>query len=86
MMMKKRATSEHLKRLYGPLAENQGQHLALTVLCEPSSLDSGSLQYQSLPNKLGGLRSKPGRRWSGDTTSCRMTEVTLHSHVRYKEI
>jgi len=23
---------------------------------------------------------------SGDTTPCRMTGVTLHSHVRYKEI
>ena len=27
-----------------------------------------------------------GGRHAGDTTTCRMTGMTLHSHVRYKEI
>ena len=29
---------------------------------------------------------RPGADVSGDTTPCRMPGVTLHSHVRYKEI
>ena len=28
----------------------------------------------------------PGESGSGDTTSCGMTGVTLHSHIHYKEI
>ena len=27
-----------------------------------------------------------GGFWSGDTTPCRMTGVTLHSHFRYKDV
>ena len=32
------------------------------------------------------LKTKPGMRVSGDTAPCRMTGVTLHSHVHYKEV
>jgi len=46
-------------------------------------------------NRLCGHQGNPTLRWtreslgtkcSGDTTPCGMTGVTLHSHVRYKEI
>ena len=36
---------------------------------------------------LGATAFGPGTAaGAGDTTPCRMTGVTLHSHVRYKEV
>ena len=39
-----RPKREQLQSLEGPLPENQGQNLALTVSCVPSSLDRGAHQ------------------------------------------
>jgi len=60
---------------------SQGRNLAVTVLFVPNSLDSG---MQKCCFFLRGARSvRSCLLHSGDTNPCRMTGVTLHSHVRY---
>ena len=44
-----RANREVVKRVPEPLAESQGQNLALTVLYVPYSLDNGECQHSVLP-------------------------------------
>ena len=49
------AKREQLERVQGPLPECQGQHLALTVLNVPSSLDSGWRHTAILKNVSGAV-------------------------------
>jgi len=71
-----RANKEKLNMFSGLLLEIQGQNLAVSVLYVPCLLDTGTTLRRELAPHVH----------SGDTTPCRMTGVTLHSHVHYKEI
>jgi len=52
--------------------------------CLPSSALTAQIPTRPVSGKE--CRLGAGSSPSGDTTPCRMTGVTLHSHVRYKEI
>ena len=81
--------SDNLKRL----KDFDLKAKSLTVLYVPYSLDSGrvprrkmSMPKRAPPSLFGLTKFLPPGSFSGDTTPCRMTGVTLHSHVHYNEI
>jgi len=84
-MVRFRANRKHLNMFAGFSPESQGQNLALSVICVPNFLESGDKEAlshnQVTPRTQMGRASEQG----GHTTPCRMTGVTLHSHVHYEE-
>ena len=52
----------------------------------PKNIRKSTFDWPSKGLASGEDQHPPPSRTSGDTTPCRTTRVTLHSHIRYTEI